>query len=182
MVVAIVALAAIAAVTPFKSHIRVENFHVVEPGQIYRGAAQKPGPLQRLIKQHGIRTIVCLVDPDPEEQAIAESLGVRWVWMPIGDSALAVTFDTLEKLADLLAEPANQPVFYHCRRGVYRSNLAQAVYRMRCDGWTLDQALADLRRTGFDPDVSGGDNCCAEALRWYYKDRVLPGLTDRKEN
>jgi protein tyrosine phosphatase (PTP) superfamily phosphohydrolase (DUF442 family) len=173
IVVAGVALVATAAGASFKNYFLAQNFHAIEPGSIYRGAEQKAGPLRGIIERHGIRTIVCLVDPEPDERMVAESLGVTWFWLPLGDSSLAATFDTLEKLATILADPDNQPVFYHCRRGVYRSNLAHAVYRMKSCGWTLDQALEDLRRVGFDPETSGGDNCCVDVLRSYYEQRIL---------
>jgi protein tyrosine phosphatase (PTP) superfamily phosphohydrolase (DUF442 family) len=156
-----------------RDHWEVQNFYTVEPGAIYRGAEQKPGPLLRIIRDYGIRTIVCLVDPEPSERQVAESQGVRWIWLPLADSSLASTFDTLEKFTEVVADPVNQPVFYHCRRGVYRSNLAQAVYRIRCCGWTVDETLAELRSVGFDPEERGGDSCCVEVLRKYFDERVL---------
>ena len=167
----IVALVGVAS-WPLRDHVLVKNFHVVEPGGVYRGAEQKPGPLRRIIEQHGIRTIVCLVDPEPNEQAVAKSLGVEWTWVPLGDSSADITFDRLEELADILADPANRPVFFHCRRGVYRSNLGQAVYRMKQCGWTLAQTLNELRGSGYDPEESGGDQSCAEFLARYERERI----------
>jgi protein tyrosine phosphatase (PTP) superfamily phosphohydrolase (DUF442 family) len=151
----------------------VQNFHVVEPGLIYRGAEQHAGPLRSIIRRYGIRTIVCLVDANPTERAIAQSLGIRWVWVPLGDSSLEATFQSLEEVAATLAASENQPVFYHCRRGVYRSNLAQGVYRMKSCGWTLEQTFRELRAVGFDPESNGGDRCCEEVLVQYYQERIL---------
>jgi protein tyrosine phosphatase (PTP) superfamily phosphohydrolase (DUF442 family) len=173
VIVAATISAASAVLILFRDHWQVQNFYAVELGAIYRGAEQKAGPLRRIIREYGIRTIVCLVDPEPDERLVAESQGVRWVWMPLCDSSLAATFDTLEKFADVVADPRNQPVFYHCRRGVYRSNLAQAVYRIKCCGWTLDETLAELRSVGFNPEDRGGDNCCVDALQKYYHERIL---------
>jgi protein tyrosine phosphatase (PTP) superfamily phosphohydrolase (DUF442 family) len=161
-----------AASWPLRDHVLVKNLHVVDPGGVYRGAEQKPGPLRRIIKHYEIRTIVCLVDPEPSERAVATSLGVEWQWVPLGESSADVTFDRLEELADILADPTNRPVFFHCRRGVYRSNLGQAVYRMKQCGWTLDQALAELRESGYDPEASGGDQSCGELLARYERERI----------
>src|SRR5262245_32709971 len=119
-------IAGAAALAPFRDRVCVQNFRVVESGSIYRGAEQRSRPLQRSISTYGIRTIVCLVDPEPDERSVAASLGVHWVGLPIGDSSPDATFDALESLADILADPSNRPVFFHCRRGVYRSNLGQA--------------------------------------------------------
>jgi protein tyrosine phosphatase (PTP) superfamily phosphohydrolase (DUF442 family) len=157
----------------FKDYLRVQNFHVIEPGAIYRGAEQKAGPLRWIMRHYGVRTVVCLVDPEPNEQSIVESQGARWVWLPLGESSLTATFDTLEEFGRLVVDPKNQPVFYHCRRGVYRSNLAHAVYRMRYCGWTLDQTLAELRAIGLDPDDVGGDRCCVEVIQKYYNERIV---------
>jgi len=168
-----------AALFFFRDHWQLQNFHAVEAGAIYRGAEQKAGPLRRIIREYGIRTIVCLVDPEQDERLVAESQGVHWVWLPIDDSSLASTFDTLEKFAGVVADPRNQPVFYHCRRGVYRSNLAQAVFRIKCCGWTLDKTLAELRSVGFNPEERGGDSCCVDVLQKYYDERILGRRTLR---
>src|ERR1700722_9010359 len=37
-----------------------DNFHEVVPGQVYRGALPSPENLERLVKKHGIRTVVNL--------------------------------------------------------------------------------------------------------------------------
>jgi protein tyrosine phosphatase (PTP) superfamily phosphohydrolase (DUF442 family) len=161
-----------AAAWSLREHVLVKNFHTVEPGGVYRGAEQKPVPLRRIIRQFGIRTIVCLVDPEPNEQAVAKSLGVEWTWVPLDETSAEITFDSLEKLADILADPASRPVFFHCRRGVYRSNLGQAVYRMKQCGWTLEQALNELRESGYNPEESGGDMSCGELLARYHRDRI----------
>jgi protein tyrosine phosphatase (PTP) superfamily phosphohydrolase (DUF442 family) len=170
-VASIVALVG-AAAWPFRDHVLMKNFRIVEPGGVYRGAEQKPGPLRRIIERHEIRTIVCLVDPEPNERAVAKSLGVEWLWVPLGDSSADVTFDRLEELADILAAPTKRPVFFHCRRGVYRSNLGQAVYRMKRCGWTLEQALDELHKSGYDPEESGGDQSCAVLLARYERERI----------
>jgi protein tyrosine phosphatase (PTP) superfamily phosphohydrolase (DUF442 family) len=177
----VVASAGVIAVV-FRDYWQLQNFHVIEAGAIYRGAEQKPGPLRRMIREYGIRTIICLVDADPDEQAVAKSCGVRWIWLPIGESALELTFDTLEECARVVSDSRNQPVFYHCKRGVYRSNLAQAVYRMKYCGWTIDESLAELRSVGFDPAESGGDNCCADVLRKYYDERICVAADFRQDS
>jgi len=155
-----------------RDYVLIENLQTVEAGSIFRGAEQKTWPLRRLIKKLGIRTVVCLVNPETNERFVAEAAGAQWLWIPMGDSSAEVTFDALDKLADILAHPSNRPVFFHCRRGVYRSNLGQAVYRMRWCGWTLQQALDELRVNGYDPAQSGGDLACAEFLAKYYRERI----------
>lgn len=161
-----------AASWPLKDYVWLRNFHVVEPGLVYRGGEQKPGPLRRLIEQNSIRTVLCLAGPGPGEEEVTESMGVRLLAIPLNDESAAVTFDTIEQAAGVLADPASRPVFFHCKRGVYRSNLVQAVYRMKHRGWNLEQTIDELRTMGFDPQASGGDHCCSELLERYWRERV----------
>ena len=42
--------------------------------------------------------------------------------------------------ADLLADPAMQPVFFHCVAGHHRTSLAHAAYLIRHQGYTAEQA------------------------------------------
>jgi hypothetical protein len=156
----------------FHDHLFVRNFHVVEPGLVYRGAEQKPRPLRRILRNNGIRTVLCLAEPEADEPTVAWSLGVQWLCVSVNSASAALTFDDLEQAAEIVADRANQPVFFHCKRGVYRSNLVQAVYRMKHCGWTLERAVEELRTTGYAPESGGGDNCVAALLDRYYRERV----------
>ena len=117
--------------------------------------------------------MLCLAEPEWDERAAAESMGVRWMYVPLLGTSAAATFDDLERAAGILADPANRPVFFHCKRGVYRSNMGQAVYRMRSCGWDVRQALDELRTTGYAPELSGGDKSCAEFMARYYRERIV---------
>ncbi|MBI3462916.1 MAG: dual specificity protein phosphatase family protein [Planctomycetes bacterium] len=161
----------------FRDQVWAQNLREVEPGLVYRGAEQKLGPLRRIVRRYRIRTVLCLAEPEHEQQAVAESLGVQWLCVPLTSTSATLTFDRLERAAGIMADRAKQPVFFHCKRGVYRSHLAQAVYRMKYCGWTLDQAVNELRAIGYAPEAGGGDNCSAELLQRYYRERVLIGTT-----
>jgi protein tyrosine phosphatase (PTP) superfamily phosphohydrolase (DUF442 family) len=117
---------------------------VVAPGKILRGAWQRPWPLRRIIAREGIRTIVTLTAinrDDPKyvaQERVVRGSGVDWVIVPMRGSR--GTLDQLAEAADLLADPARQPVFFHCVAGHHRSSLVQAAYRIRYEGWTADRA------------------------------------------
>ena len=121
---------------------------VVVPGHLIRGAWQRPGPLRRIIERENIKTIVTLatVDSDPyrylAQAGIASEKGARWLFVPmVGSSA---TLEQMAEAADLLADPKNQPVLFHCVAGHHRTSLAHAAYRIRHEGWTAEQAWAEL--------------------------------------
>ncbi|MBO0722086.1 MAG: dual specificity protein phosphatase family protein, partial [Blastocatellia bacterium] len=48
-------------------------------------------------------------------------------------------------------EKRNAPVFVHCRRGSDRTGVIIALYRIKQDGWTAEQAIkeANLYGMGF---------------------------------
>ena len=134
---------------------------VITPGKLVRGAWQRPRMLERLIHREQIHTIVTLTainQDDPkyvEQAAVVKRTGVDWVLIPMRGST--ATLDQMEQAADLLADPARQPVFFHCVAGHHRTSLAHAAYRIRHDRWSAEQAWTELTafpwtRPGDAPD------------------------------
>ncbi len=121
---------------------------VVVPWRIVRGAWQRPGPLRRVLARERIRTIVTLTainadDPKYVKQdRVVREAGVDWVLVPMRGST--GTLDQLAEAADILADPARQPVFFHCVAGHHRTGLAHAAYRIRHEGWSADRAWREL--------------------------------------
>jgi len=121
-----------------------KRVEVVVAGQLVRGAWQRPGPLRRIIGREAIKTIVTLTainSADPkfrQQEQVVQETGVRWVIVPMRGSR--ATPEQMALAADLLAEPANQPVFFHCVAGHHRTSLAHAAYLIRHRGYTADQA------------------------------------------
>ena len=50
----------------------------------------------------------------------------------------------------LLADPANRPVFVHCKWGTDRCGMMAAVYRIVVQRWTKERALAEMERLGYE--------------------------------
>ncbi len=121
---------------------------VVVPGKIIRGAWQSPGPLRRILARERIKTILSLTainhdDPKYVEQArVVREFGVDWRLIPIHGSY--ATLAQMEEAAAILADPALQPIFYHCVAGHHRSSQAQAAYRITHDGWSAERAWAEV--------------------------------------
>lgn len=131
-----------------RNDLFLKRFAVVEPGRITRGAWQRPGPLRRLIRDEHLRTIVTLTAinrDDPKyisQKAAIEGTGVDWIVIPMRGSR--ATLEQMTEVADLLADPSRQPVFFHCVGGHHRSNLVQAAYRIRHQGWSADRAWSEV--------------------------------------
>ncbi len=146
-----------------------KRVRVVAPGQLVRGAWQRPGPLRRIISREAIRTIVTLTainsaDPKFREQAeVVRETGVRWVVIPMRGSR--ATPEQMALAADLLADAASQPVFFHCVAGHHRTSLAHAAYLIRHRGYTADeawQAVASLQWARPDSAVDRNDRFLIE--------------------
>jgi protein-tyrosine phosphatase len=163
-----------------RDYVFADQFETVEPGRLYRGAWQQPWPMRRIARNYKIKTIVALAHPPDHPLAIREAklareLGCRWVHIPIveewgpGHTTVA---DALERAADVLADPANQPVFFHCHHGLNRASLVQMAYRMLHCGWTLDQAEAEIKDSiGLVAVHQGVDY---RYMPTFYRERVLP--------
>jgi Tyrosine phosphatase family len=142
---------------------------VVSPGRIIRGAWQRPGPLRRIVSRERIKTILTLTaisrdDPKYVDQAkVVRELGVDWVLMPIHGSYASL--DQMEQAALILADPARQPIFYHCVAGHHRSSQAQAAYRIQHDGWSASRAWDEVAALPWaKPDKDLEDHRLIEAF------------------
>ena len=133
------------------------EFVVVEPGKIYRGGWQKDWPMRRIVKDYKIKSILALANPDNHplsvsERALAQELGVRWIHIPIVDQRdeenPKTLGDLLDEAADVLADPGNYPIFFHCHHGLNRASMAQIAYRTKNCGWTFEQADRGNRQHG----------------------------------
>jgi len=160
------------------------QFMTVEPGRIFRGAWQKPWPLRQVVRDHKIKTILALAHPPDhyltvQEKKSAGELGVRWIHIPIIDSrgtndraAEDAISDLLDQAAAVLADPGNQPVFFHCHHGLNRTSMVQIAYRTKYCGWTFTQAAEEIDRTIGLVKVRHGPDY--RHMVSFYENRVLP--------
>jgi Tyrosine phosphatase family len=162
-------------------YVFADRFAEVEPGRIYRGAWQKPWPMRRVVRDYHIKTIVALAHPPDhelprQEQALAKELGVKWVHVPIVDlrgiNDKAGISDQLEAAAAVIADPKNQPVYFHCHHGINRASMVQMAYRMMYCGWTLEKASDEIDRDFGLVEASRGPDY--RHMEEFYTDRVLP--------
>ncbi len=165
-------------------YLFTEQFHIVEPGKIYRGAWQKPWPMRRIVRDYKIKTVLALAHPPEhrlsvQERALARELGLRWVHIPIVDhrgtgdrAAEEAISDLLDRAAGVVADPANHPIFFHCHHGINRTSMVQIAYRTKYCGWSLEQAAAEVQRSVGLVTVSHGPDY--RHMVSFYQSRVLP--------
>ena len=124
----------------------LSNVGWVETG-VFRGSQPEKGGYATL-KRMGIRTVINLRTSLSEKRAV-EAAGMRSVEVPMemsGDGLKA----KVDRVVALMADPANRPLFVHCRHGQDRTGIVVAAFRMKEDGWGLKEAEAEMEAFGFN--------------------------------
>jgi tyrosine-protein phosphatase SIW14 len=167
-------------------HEHVRNLHVVRDGVLYRSAQLTVPGLRRVIHDYRIRTVVNLRDgvvaADRAEEAFCTREGIRFVrllpqsWDVVAGSAAAD--DNVRTFLEVMRDPANHPVLVHCFAGIHRTGAYCALYRMEFEGWSNEQAIAELKVRGYDNFDNEAD------IRGYlsgYRRGRLAGLLLKKQ-
>lgn len=141
----------------FRFDVFPRNFGEVEKGKIYRSAALTPAAVQKVVREHGIRTIIDLggFDKDPignrNAARTAEALGVeRFVFNLEGDGT--GNPNAYVAALKIMNDPARQPVLVHCSAGAQRTSGAVMLYRDFVQGKPLEETYAEARQYRHDPD------------------------------
>jgi protein tyrosine/serine phosphatase len=159
------ALAALTAAAPVAYGVRsrtdYRNFHLVEPGKLYRSGQLTPASFARVLREYRIGTVFSLRDTrdamgvaaDLWEEDLCRAAGVTYYrqppadWTPV-DGEIPGDKNVAEFLRVLRDPRTRFPVLVHCFAGVHRTGVHCAVYRIEFDGWTAAEALAELLTTG----------------------------------
>jgi protein tyrosine/serine phosphatase len=173
-VLALVAVALAVTVKEGRYYLLPKRFFTVESGTLYRSGYLEPMPLRKVIAEQKLKTIVCLLNNEPDnpdqrkEESVVRETGVRLVRIGMPGTGLA-DFGALDRAADAIADRANWPLLVHCAGGENRTGAAYAAYRMKHCGWTFEQAIAEGDKFNLPlrekPEL-------VEHLRKYYQQRV----------
>lgn len=118
----------------------------VAPG-VYRGEQPGPGGYATL-KQLGVKTVIDLRTSE-SEKAQVEAAGMKAIAVPIEMTRKGLK-EKVDQVVALMADPANQPVYVHCRHGQDRTGIVVAAYRMTLDNWSLKDVEAEMQSFGFN--------------------------------
>ena len=129
-------------------NVTIKNFGQMD-ANYYRGGQPKQNEYGQL-KNLGVNTIIDLRnDPEAYEKTSAESLGMKYINIPMDDAEYP-TEETIARFLKEINDPANGTMYVHCKGGKHRAGVTGAVYRMTKYGWSYDQAFAEMERFKFD--------------------------------
>ncbi|PYS40326.1 MAG: hypothetical protein DMG14_10895 [Acidobacteria bacterium] len=131
----------------------IPRFGILVEG-LYRGGQPTQKGFQ-FLKEKGIKTIINLRAEDNSEQAFVEKLGMKYIRIPVLEVRpwSQIPQGSIAKYFELVNNPENYPIFFHCRRGADRTGLFAALYRMALQRWDAVKAYNEARDIG---------------MRWYY--------------
>jgi protein tyrosine/serine phosphatase len=124
----------------------LSNVGRVAPGVLRGAQPGKDG--YATLKAMGVRTVIDMRTTANEQKQV-EAAGMRAIAVPI-----LMTRDGLKEKVDrvvaLMADPANQPVYVHCRHGQDRTGIVVAAFRMKQQGWSLADSETEMQAFGFN--------------------------------
>ena len=101
----------------------------------------------REAKKLGVKTVLNLRQLHSDRDEL-EGTGLRYYHIKM--RADDPEDDEVARFLKVVTDPANQPVLVHCWHGSDRTGLMVAIYRMYVQGWSADDALAQLPRFGYN--------------------------------
>ena len=110
---------------------------------VYRGAQPSYRGFHTL-KELGVDTVINLRPESDHERKIVAKQGMRYLYMPLPPLD-APTHDVTLAFLEAVTDPAHGKVFFHCYHGVDRTGTMAACLRIARDGWTVEEALAEMR-------------------------------------
>jgi protein tyrosine phosphatase (PTP) superfamily phosphohydrolase (DUF442 family) len=117
--------------------------------RLYRSAQPRDGAIKRL-HDLGFKTIINLRGASKRTRAQEEeahALGLNYFtislpnWGRPDDARVA-------RILEIINAPESGRVLIHCRSGVDRTGMIVAIHRMRDEGWTSNDALAEAEHNG----------------------------------
>ena len=150
------------------SQIQIKNFGQMDD-RFYRGAEPKKLEDFEALKSLGVNTVVDLqAEADPQEKVWVESLGMRYVNIPM----VAKKYPRPEHVAEfmkLVDDPSTGKFYLHCAGGRHRTGALGAVYRYEKYGWNYEQVYAEMKK--FDFYTAWGHGSFKDFVKDYFQQK-----------
>lgn len=147
------------------SSIKIKNFGQMDE-RFYRGAQPKEQDYKDLAAL-GIKTVIDLTDdPKPYERSTVESLGMKYVNIPMIEKKYP-TEDATRTFLRIASDPTTGKFFVHCAGGRHRTGAMGAVYRYQFYDWNFEQVYTEMKK--FDFYTSWGHGAYKDFVQDYYE-------------
>jgi protein tyrosine phosphatase (PTP) superfamily phosphohydrolase (DUF442 family) len=125
------------------------NLHQVSD-VLYRGAKPTREGVQELARM-GVKTIVNLEHPGIDPEPVKDDVGGTTIEpVCIGCTPWHPEEKDVIRFLKVATDTSKQPLFVHCCHGSDRTGMMCAMYRIIVQGWTKDQAIAEMTEGGFN--------------------------------
>lgn len=145
--------------------IKIKNFGQMD-ARFFRGARPKANDYRDLAAL-GIKTVIDLRDdPETDARPLVESLGMKYVNIPM----IAKKYPTPEATEEFLKtvnDPATGKFYLHCAGGRHRTGAMGAVYRFQFYKWDFDQVYKEMKQ--YDFYTSWGHGAFKDFVKDYYQ-------------
>ena len=146
------------------SGIKIKNFGQMDE-RFYRGAQPREKDYKDLAAL-GIKTVIDLTaDPKPYEQVTVESLGMKYINIPMEERKYP-TEEATRMFLKVASDPGTGKFYVHCAGGRHRTGAMGAVYRYQLYDWNFDQVYAEMKK--FDFYTTWGHGAYKEFVQDYY--------------
>ena len=98
----------------------------------------------KTLREMGVDTVINLRPESDHERQIVGKHGMRYIYLPLPPLD-APTHEVTLAFLEAATDPGNGMVFFHCYHGVDRTGTMAACLRIARDGWTVDEAIAEMR-------------------------------------
>jgi len=144
--------------------IGIRNFGQMD-ARFYRGAQPEEKDYKALAAL-GIKTVIDLRnDPQSYERPLVESLGMKYINIPMVDKKYP-TPEVTEMFLKTVNDPATGKFFVHCAGGRHRTGAMGAVYRYELYHWNFDQVYKEMKQ--YDFYTSWGHQSFKDFVQEYY--------------
>ena len=120
------------------------NAYQVSPW-LYRGGQPTRQGYEELVKL-GVKTVINLRVTPQNKQLIA-GLPLTVYQVPI--NPVMLNTGAVDEVLKLLSNPANYPIYIHCRYGSDRTGTMVALYRMTAEDWPREHAIQEMTSPRF---------------------------------
>ena len=120
------------------------NLHRVSDN-LYRGAQPTAEGLKQLEKL-GIKTVVNLRFLTSDRKMLK---GTQLDYEHINTTTFTTETKNVIRFLKIATDPQRMPIFVHCHRGVDRTGVMCAAYRIVVEGWSKEEAIEEMTKGGF---------------------------------